>query len=583
MGTGGTADLPLLSTPPLGTAETMAMNSWRERARVWRSRKCGIARAASVLNLPHADHQLGTSPIRGFLFMGLVYGWALLWPALVRGDQFVEMDFNIPLNSRARGTVFIELFDDRPLTRDNFLAYVNSGNYDATLMHRLAFSNSTPFVLQGGGYYLQYQNEPAPLNVSLNPNAVVDLDGNPATPNPTVNNEFNNLPFRSNLKGTIAMAKLPGDPNSATSQYFFNLSNNSAILDGQNGGFTVFAQVVGDGMNLIDAYDGLTLMSLDQDADDNGVRDNGPFGTVPVIVDSKTQRFLPLMLNRAKAVDYYGSARTTDTTGGLTLTAANSYIDTGATFTGTGSVTIDVGKRLGIREGYTLSHDLISHGTLAPGLQLGTVTVANYFQWVDGNLEIQLHNTTADTEYDRLVVAGSAFLAGKLSISLLNGYNPVAGSTYTVLTAGSITGAFDTFGLPQLSPGLVWSIGRTSTAYTLAVAAADYNQNGVVDAADYLIWRHNRGMASGATVAQGDSNGDGAVNDADYLIWRANLGNVRGTASGTGSANLGPSGVPEPGISALMLVLLTGLPMSRYRRKCLRSVDTTEPFVRQTL
>lgn len=471
---------------------------------------------------------------------------AMLWSVCAQANQFVQMDYNITLNSRARGTVFIELFDDRPLTRDNFLAYVNGGKYDGTLMHRQAFNGSTPFVLQGGGYYLQYQTEPAPLNVSLNPNAVVDLDGNLATPNPTVNNEFSNLPLRSNVKGTIAMAKLGGDPNSATSQYFFNLNDNSANLDAQNGGFTVFAHVVGDGMNLIDAYNGLTRLPLDQDADDNGVRDNGPFSSVPAIVNSQAGTFLPLLLTRAKVVDYYGSGRTTDTTGGLTLSAANSYIDTSTTFTGSGSVTIDVGKRLGMREGYSLTHDLISHGTLAPGLQLGAVAVANYFQFVDGNLEIQLRNTTADTEYDRLVVANSAFLAGKLSISLLNGYNPTAGSTYTVLTAGSITGIFDTFDLPQLNSGLVWSIGRSTTAYTLAVVAADYNQNGVVDAADYVIWSNNRGMASGATVAQGDGNGDGAVNDADYLIWRANLGNVRGTSAGAGAGNLGANAVPEP-------------------------------------
>ena len=54
-------------------------------------------------------------------------------------------------------------------------------------------------------------------------------------------------------------------------------------LDFQNGGFTVFAQVVGDGMNLIDAYNGLSRLALDQDADDNGVRDAGPFNEVPAL------------------------------------------------------------------------------------------------------------------------------------------------------------------------------------------------------------------------------------------------------------------------------------------------------------
>jgi cyclophilin family peptidyl-prolyl cis-trans isomerase len=52
----------------------------------------------------------------------------------------------------------------------------------------------------------------------------------------------------------MAMAKQGGDPNSATNQFFFNLGNNAANLDGQNGGFTVFAQVTNSaGLAVMDA------------------------------------------------------------------------------------------------------------------------------------------------------------------------------------------------------------------------------------------------------------------------------------------------------------------------------------------
>ena len=68
------------------------------------------------------------------------------------------------------------------------------------------------------------------------------------------------------------MAKLGGDPDSATSQWFFNLANNSANLDFQNGGFTVFARVVGSGMNVVDA-----MAALDR------VNAGGAFTDLPVL------------------------------------------------------------------------------------------------------------------------------------------------------------------------------------------------------------------------------------------------------------------------------------------------------------
>ena len=61
----------------------------------------------------------------------------------------------------------------------------------------------------------------------------------PITTKPAVINE----PVYSNVKGTIAMAKQGGNENSATSQWFFNMSDNSQNLDLQNGGFTVFGQI----------------------------------------------------------------------------------------------------------------------------------------------------------------------------------------------------------------------------------------------------------------------------------------------------------------------------------------------------
>ena len=92
-----------------------------------------------------------------------------------------------------------------------------------------------------------------------------DFSGIPE--NPPIMNEAN----RSNVRGTIGMARLAGDPNSGTNQWFINLSDN-VFLDEQGGGFTVFGDVVGNGMQIIDAIAALPT-----------VTDPPPFGELPVV------------------------------------------------------------------------------------------------------------------------------------------------------------------------------------------------------------------------------------------------------------------------------------------------------------
>ncbi|MFM8734389.1 MAG: FG-GAP-like repeat-containing protein [Pirellulales bacterium] len=147
----------------------------------------------------------------------------------------VRFDVNSPSPS---DKVFVELFDapgagrtrTTPATVANFLSYVDGGHYSNTFIHR-----SVPgFVVQGGGFTV----------TNTNPVTVPDV-----TQFASVVNE----PGNTNIRGTIAMAKLGGDPNSATNQWFFNLADNSANLDAQNGGFTAFGRVLGGGMAAVDA------------------------------------------------------------------------------------------------------------------------------------------------------------------------------------------------------------------------------------------------------------------------------------------------------------------------------------------
>ncbi|MCU7837533.1 MAG: peptidylprolyl isomerase [gamma proteobacterium symbiont of Taylorina sp.] len=126
------------------------------------------------------------------------------------------------------GDFCVELYDETtPITVTNFIKYINDGAYNNIIFHR----SLSGFILQSGGYTVNDQVELSAIET-----------------NPSIKNEYQ----LSNIRGTLAMAKLGGDPDSATSQWFINLSDNSSNLDNQNGGFTVFGRVIYNGMEVID-------------------------------------------------------------------------------------------------------------------------------------------------------------------------------------------------------------------------------------------------------------------------------------------------------------------------------------------
>ena len=138
------------------------------------------------------------------------------------------------------GPIDIRLYDSQtPATVANFLGYLRSGAYANSFVHR-----SVPgFVIQTGGYN---------WSESLGPTKI------PA--GPPVVNEFSST--RSNLRGTVAMAKVGGFPNSATTEWFVNLGNNAANLDNQNGGFTVFGKLTTPSLAVADRVAGLPLLNF---------------------------------------------------------------------------------------------------------------------------------------------------------------------------------------------------------------------------------------------------------------------------------------------------------------------------------
>ncbi len=145
------------------------------------------------------------------------------------------------------GDIEVELYDkEKPGTVQNFKSLVMAGAYQNTFFHRLV----PGFVVQGGGYIAF---NPASSAAFGPPWANVGYAGSFGS----ISNEFSVGPRLSNTNGTIAMAKVGSDPDSASNQWFFNLGNNSANLDNQNGGFTVFGHVVRDASNVLPLFNSL--------------------------------------------------------------------------------------------------------------------------------------------------------------------------------------------------------------------------------------------------------------------------------------------------------------------------------------
>lgn len=130
----------------------------------------------------------------------------------------------------SQGNFKVNLHDETtPVTVANFLKYINDGDYNNTVVHRV----EPEFVMQAGGF---------------------EFSGDFPLRSITTDSAIKNEPVYSNVRGTIAMAKVANNENSATSQWFVNLSDNSAgsaSLDTQNGGFAVFGEII-EGMENID-------------------------------------------------------------------------------------------------------------------------------------------------------------------------------------------------------------------------------------------------------------------------------------------------------------------------------------------
>lgn len=127
----------------------------------------------------------------------------------------------------SKGDILLELNPEKaPISVENFLSYVKKKHYDSTVFHRVIDG----FMIQGGGF-------------ALTEGKLIEK----ATGKGIKNESQNGL---KNDRGTISMART-NNPDSATAQFFINVTDNAMLNHPNNGGYAVFGKVI-EGMDVVD-------------------------------------------------------------------------------------------------------------------------------------------------------------------------------------------------------------------------------------------------------------------------------------------------------------------------------------------
>ena len=194
----------------------------------------------------------------------------------------------------------------------------------------------------------------------------------------------------------------------------------------------------------------------------------------------------------------------------------------------------------------------------------------------DTILEMEIGGLTAGTEYDQLVATGSITFNGILDLAVVNsgsGFQlPEIGQQFTLLSAaGGLSGpAQNAATLRSVAGGSLvsWSIASGANNAVLQATSitplvdGDYNGDGSVDAADYVVWRHT----AGGINLSADGNRDGVIDNLDLGVWRANFGRTANSGS-SGSEN---PAVPEPVTGVLLAIAAAGWCLRRSRARTSR-------------
>lgn len=248
-------------------------------------------------------------------------------------------------------------------------------------------------------------------------------------------------------------------------------------------------------------------------------------------------------------------------TGSLALNGENTHtgtttVDAGTllvngTHTGGGAYSVKSGATLGGTGFIHAAVDVESGGAVAPGASIESLDIDSLTLASGTQLNFELGAPSMSDLINVTVADGFIANGGTFNFTNAGG---LATGTYTLIDyAGTLGGAFGNLGLGMTQPSgfsfmLVDNAGNTSIDLQVTATSlpGDFNGDGDVDAADYVLWRKNPGSFLPAT----------------YNTWRANFGNSSG--SGTG---LGEAPVPEPAAGILVILAAMAGCIGRRQRQ----------------
>ena len=196
----------------------------------------------------------------------------------------------------------------------------------------------------------------------------------------------------------------------------------------------------------------------------------------------------------------------------------------GASFSGPGTLRVVNGGTLMLVTDSTVGISVVNEGVLRVDTETdtGIVSAQRFTQTGSGVTRMQIRGTVPGPGYDRLSVATSAALSGRLELGLLGGYDPEYLQPHEIIRADAVVGAFD--GVPgnMISPAKYWAVTYDQdSVFATAALPGDANLDGSVNIGDFAILASN--FNTPGTWVDGNFNGDLRTDIGDFSLQATNF------------------------------------------------------------